>query len=188
MQNWLVEQCPAAETYYQIVQAVGAQDWLSVISLCDKQSQVTMIADSKSRLPIHLALVMGAPMKVLQHLADAYKVTQEIVDGERERRQLMVTRGQLRMGAIEQSIERVASGRNLDKESETYGGDRKILQTLLELGRLNAREMQQVLRLDLSDVDDHIFFWKGDNVRAALAAVVTGSGFAEVGRRAALSQ
>ena len=61
---------------------------------------------------------------------------------------------------------------------------RDILQTLLELGRLNAREMQQVLRLDLSDVDDHIFFWKGDNVRAALAAVVTGSGFAEVERRA----
>ena len=57
--------------------------------------------------------------------------------------------------------------------------DAKVLTTLLELGRLGPREMNQVLELDLSDVDDHIFFWKGENVHAALRADNSGCSFAE---------
>eukprot|EP01052_Picozoa_sp_SAG31_P001294 SAG31_NODE_44_length_31168_cov_16.507290_4_plen_1779_part_00 len=177
--EWLVSKCPLAEVFYKIIRACAQQEWLDVMHLVDAAPAVAHISDAKLRLPIHLALLSGAPLRVLEHLATAHPPTKEIVVREHSRRTAVSVRAHMTMGAIEQSIERISTGHDLHRSSKFFDTDRKALITLLELGRLAPREMNQVLELDLSDVDDHIFFWKGENVQAALKADMSGCSFAE---------
>ena len=105
---WLIEQCPLAESFYKMTRACINQEWLDVMELVDASPAVAQIADAKLRLPIHMALISGAPLAVLNHLAAAHKSTTEIVDKERERRKTLAARAHLPMSDVEPSIERIS--------------------------------------------------------------------------------